>query len=115
MLITKSQVAYLGNLLHEVLTGFSVSDFDTRLGAPQKIVELLCNKLDDLYIDGIDGVPQEIVLSAVEALILRNAFSLCMEKLSPGEFTVRLGKSPEATQRFLQQFEPLMEIPVSRH
>ena len=112
MRVTKSQIAYLGNTLNELLQSFNVGDFYFAVGASRDAVINLSDKLEDHYIACLDEHPQELPLSSAESLILRNASLLCGQRLSRIEFQSRLGGSVEASKKFLRLLESEQNSPA---
>lgn len=112
MRITKGQIAYLGNTLHELLHSFNVEDFYFAVGSSREAVEGLADLLEDHYIACRNDELCDLRFSSTEALILRNASLLCAENLSREQFQSRLGESPESARRFIRQIEPAEATPV---
>ena len=106
MHLTKGQIAYLGNTLHEILHGFTVGDFYSAVGSSRELVDSLAVKIEDSYIACRDQNSYDLQLTGIELLILRNASLLCSQNLSRQEFQSRLGESPESARKFLRQLEP---------
>jgi hypothetical protein len=105
MRITKSQVAYLGNTLNELLQGFNLGDFYFTIGSSRDAVIELADKLEDHYIACRDHEPRELYLSTAESLILRNASLLCSQRLTRNEFQTRLGAPLEELKKLLRLLE----------
>jgi hypothetical protein len=105
MRATKSQIAYLGNLLNEVLNGFAVGDFYAAIGASRDAVVILVDRLEENYLACRDHEPRDLPLSGNEALILKNASLLCSQKLTREEFQTRLGETAHGANKILRLLE----------
>jgi hypothetical protein len=112
MHLTKGQIAYLGNTLHEILHGFNVGDFYVAVGSSREVVERLSGKIEDNYIACRDENFRDLQFTGIELLILRNASLLCSQNLSRQEFHSRLGESPESARKFMRLLEPAEEVPA---
>ena len=86
----REEIGELGNALNEVLNGFTVRDFDRRIGS-RADVERLMRHVGDAY--RASGEDQEVLiqLDAAQVQILRNALKAVLEAFDAGEFETRMG------------------------
>jgi hypothetical protein len=86
--LTENELIYYGNVLNEVLRGFRIDDFDSKLNASMETIKQLWNKF--AWNRPENG---EMVLSASEIVSLCRATRLCYEEFGDEEFATRLGVS----------------------
>ncbi len=98
----------LGSVLNEVLNGFSVPDFDQRIGMRRADLEGLFLRLRKV------GSPDAMALDVNQTRALRNALSETIKELGSEEFQTRTGYDFHQGNAFLKRLDQLLGTSGSR-
>ena len=96
------ELGLLASVLNEVLNGFSISEFDRRIGMKRADLEHLFSRLH------VPGNQDAIMLDVNQARALRNALFETIGELGSEEFQTRTGYDFGRGTTFLQRLDQLL-------
>lgn len=103
--VQHDELGELANAINEVLNGFTVPDFDRRIGA-RVDTERLQRHVGDVYRANSEGCEASVKLDAAQVQILVNALKVVLEEFaSDSEFETRMGCTRPHASSLLQRLK----------